>query len=216
MLRSTLQTTVEYPRFPNFYFHMEIQMTAIFLGTILLSVVCTTENAFVCKNLTPAILQQVQEKIWMDSTVHESFNMISPNIDSSSLLSDLFIKDVRRTSMYGGRQCSSDAMNNLPGNHHLRNTSCPFHLVMNRDPNRIPAILMEARCNCNRDETCIGGDIKSRCAPIKYFVRAMRKTALCGIDGYYEYRHTLEPITVGCTCTQEHWTYAGNFKMSLE
>ncbi|KAL3857116.1 hypothetical protein ACJMK2_011811 [Sinanodonta woodiana] len=194
---------------------MDNQVAAIFLGTILLSVVCITENAFVCKDLTQQMLKELEHKLGMDSTVHESFNMISPSMDSFSLLSDLFIKDVRRTSIYGGRQCSTDAMNNLPGNHHLRNTSCPFHLVMNRDPNRIPAVLMEARCNCNNDEPCIGGDVNSRCAPIKYFVRAMRKTALCGADGFYEYKHTLEPISVGCTCTMEHWTYAGNLKMSL-
>ncbi|KAK3609475.1 hypothetical protein CHS0354_022232 [Potamilus streckersoni] len=174
------------------------------------------ENAAVCKDRTLSMLQELQRDQDMDTMMHESFYMINPAMDSSFLLSNLFVKDVRRMILHGTRHCSAGAMNNLPGNHHLRNTSCPFHLVMNRDPNRIPAILMEARCNCNRDETCIGGDINSRCAPIKYFVRAMRKTALCGIDGYYEYKHTLEPITVGCTCTQEHWTYAGNLKMSLD
>ncbi|KAL3857119.1 hypothetical protein ACJMK2_011814 [Sinanodonta woodiana] len=195
---------------------MGIQITVTFLGIILLYLTCMAENTAVCKDRTPSMLHELQTNQDMGYVVHESFYMINPALDSSFLISDLFVKDVRRTILYGTRHCSAGAMNKLPVTYHLRNTSCPFHLVMNSDPNRIPAILMEARCNCNRGKTCIGGDINSRCAPIKYFVRAIRKTALCGADGFYEYKHTLEPITVGCTCTMEHWTYTGNLKMSLD
>lgn len=80
-------------------------------------------------------------------------------------------------------------------------SSCPWHYVLNVDPNRIPQSIVEARCNC-RNRPCVGGSGNSRCEPLKYNIRVLRKYG-CE-DGVFLYKRTFETITVGCTCVLAH------------
>jgi hypothetical protein len=76
-------------------------------------------------------------------------------------------------------------------------SSCPWHYVLNVDPNRIPGSIIEAKCNC-RNRPCVNGGGNSQCEPLKYNIRVLRKYG-CE-NGKFLYKRTSERITVGCTC----------------
>lgn len=126
------------------------------------------------------------------SEVHESFLMLTgPRHRHSSDIR--FYRAIQRTYIHGERSC--DLREHRTS---LEPVSlCPWHYVVNVDMNRRPVQIVEARCNCLQ---CLNGLANSRCRPIKYYTRVLRKYA-CDIDTrVYRYRETIEPVTVGCSC----------------
>lgn len=83
----------------------------------------------------------------------------------------------------------------------MYNTTCPHHFIKNTDKNRIPEIIIEARCNCNEIQTCLDGIPGSRCKPVKYFIPVLRYNGRRHKCDAFRYTQTVEEITVGCTCT---------------
>ncbi|XP_052263326.1 uncharacterized protein LOC127866653 [Dreissena polymorpha] len=112
-----------------------------------------------------------------DNDIHESFLMLTPHEHVPTFDVENF-KSIKRTHVYGNTTgCASSG------------STCSWHYVINSDENRRPRDLIEAACNC-----------KSRCQPVQYYVRVLRKIG-CDLDsGRYIYRQVVEPVNVGCTC----------------
>ena len=126
------------------------------------------------------------------SQVHESFLMMEehyePTVDVQAFV------NIRRTPISGSDgsdQCSWQSQSKY-------NSSCPYHYVINNDPNRRPQSLLEVKCNCNENSPCLNGGEGSRCVPVRYFINVWRKTGCDGV--HFTYTRTVEQITVGCTC----------------
>lgn len=79
-------------------------------------------------------------------------------------------------------------------------STCSWRYVLNRDVNRRPESLIEAKCNCTPHRRCISGAVNSRCEPVKFNMPVLRKYACDVTTGTYLYKQTMERITVGCTC----------------
>lgn len=85
-------------------------------------------------------------------------------------------------------------------------STCPWYYVKNIDPNRIPRVIVEAECACK----CCG---KSSCPHTRCSIshkpnlcqKVYRYTAVlmkkC-VNGIYEYRDVVLPVSVGCTCVR--------------
>lgn len=131
---------------------------------------------------------------------HETFNMLqSYSTQEQAIPNDILnFMNISLTSLPGEhRSCRVDSSSGRD----LRKTStCPWHYVMNYDPNRRPETLVEAKCNCRPHRSCLNGIRNSHCSPIIYNVWVLRKYACDVTTGVYLYRRSLEPIVIGCTC----------------
>ena len=83
----------------------------------------------------------------------------------------------------------------------MYNSTCPHHYVLNRDSNRKPEIIIEAGCNCHKNQPCLDGIEGSQCMPVKYFAPVLRYNGHRHKCATFRYSQTIEEITVGCTCT---------------
>lgn len=123
---------------------------------------------------------------------HESILMLSPN--SHRQTGDIeFFRHTRRTYLLGNRTCQRSGITSE------QQYLCSWHFVLNRDINRRPEDIYEAKCNC-KDQPCAYGFPHSRCHPVKYYVRVLRKYACDLSTRTYKYREAIEPVVVGCTC----------------
>ncbi|XP_053375381.1 uncharacterized protein LOC128547265 [Mercenaria mercenaria] len=86
-------------------------------------------------------------------------------------------------------------------------STCPWVLVDTYDENRLPKVIPQAKCVCNRclQKISSSGDVQyiprlGRCKPVMTSVMTVRRQ--CNVDsGFYEYTAKAEKIAVGCTCT---------------
>lgn len=123
--------------------------------------------------------------------MHESFLMLTSSQHRRSR--DIrFYEDIRRMHISGNRTCSThDSPDQVT-------SQCPWHYVLNVDQNRRPVELIEAKCNCQGP--CVNGPANSKCHPVKYYIRVLRKYG-CDLETRtFLFRQTVEPLTVGCTC----------------
>ena len=72
---------------------------------------------------------------------------------------------------------------------------CPWHTVLESDPDRIPVAMEKARCNCNRCGYKVPKE--SRCQEIVSYVQVIRR--FCH-NGIFIYDLDLEAVPVGCGC----------------
>ena len=76
--------------------------------------------------------------------------------------------------------------------------TCPWHVTMDYDDNRIPANIMKAVCTCRKCYRNDGSrDLGGRCEPVETFTPVTRKVC---VKGVYQYVVAIESIPVGCTC----------------
>ena len=156
---------------------------------------------------TPCSSMPPEDPLTLDP-LHDSFFM-NPDYDRGDIPSSvLAYENITRTPLDDhpeNRVCgqlqgavSSEQIN-------LRST-CPWHYVLNNDNNRIPATLVEAKCNCQGSTSCVGANnphYHTRCMPVIYYTRVRRKFAHCvNENGQLEsmFKSVREPIVVGCTC----------------
>jgi len=129
--------------------------------------------------------------------MHESsYMLLTPSRHRHS--ADInFYKHVRRTYILGNTSCTiTDDRPQVSSQ--MVYPSCPWHYVLNVDPNRRPTELVEAKCNCRN--RCLGAHGNSKCQPVKYFVKVLRKYG-CDYDTMtFLYREAIEAINAGCTC----------------
>lgn len=98
---------------------------------------------------------------------------------------------------YGTNQC-------LRGSHFndgdtQERALCPWYNVMNFDMYRVPRVIAEARCSCERCRVLSA----SVCEPVYAYVRVLRRNiamATCTSEGHFLYQESWEKITVACTC----------------
>lgn len=73
---------------------------------------------------------------------------------------------------------------------------CPWYWKENADPKRIPAVLLEAECRCDKSVVALPGSLfKSvyECEKVYFKIRVLKLNEECG---YYS---TYEEISVACT-----------------
>ena len=75
---------------------------------------------------------------------------------------------------------------------------CPWHYVLNQDPNRYPDTLAEAVCNCKG--ACADESLGKRCEGVYYNIRVLQNSGKCDEDGYYKYEQAWYQVRVGCVC----------------
>ena len=76
--------------------------------------------------------------------------------------------------------------------------TCPWHVSLEYDKNRIPAKMMKAICTCGKCYRNDGSlDREGRCKPVEIFSPVIRKVCLKGV---YDYFVDIESVPVGCTC----------------
>lgn len=77
---------------------------------------------------------------------------------------------------------------------------CPWTYKINRDVNRIPSLISEARCCCT---TCFGSHGDDVCEPIYVTKRVFIRTSnICNANGEYQYTPAHHNFVVGCTCAK--------------
>lgn len=93
-----------------------------------------------------------------------------------------------------------------PTHHHHVETPCPHYYVLDVDENRIPKVILQAKCKCDK---CLDMDKSFSehshpgCSPVQYFSRVLRVTG-CH-NGILKYSEVWEPVAVACTCrSQRH------------
>ncbi len=74
---------------------------------------------------------------------------------------------------------------------------CPWHHVMNSDPDRYPEHLVQAQCSC---ESCrhVGAD-HATCQEVRYAVPVLRRSGTCR-ENLYQWEHGWELLAVACVC----------------
>ena len=79
-----------------------------------------------------------------------------------------------------------------------KRATCPWHLVMDIDKNRIPVNIMKATCTC---DSCYRNNGSrghaGRCEPVETFTPVIRKVCVRGV---YVYFVDIESVPLGCTC----------------
>lgn len=135
---------------------------------------------------------QIEESCINNGRSHESFLMLQPTYSYNGIQHYINIHRFPRDREHRLRRCAWQEGN-------AYNSTCPHHWVLNLDRNRKPERLLEAKCNCNAHMPCLDGISGSRCVPVKYYIYVLRKNGCNGT--HYEYVQTVEPITVGCTCS---------------
>lgn len=123
--------------------------------------------------------------------MHESFLLLTAS-DHRRSSDTRFYENIYRAHVQGNRTC------NFPENSNAATSTCPWHYILNVDQNRRPVEIIEAKCNCPGQ--CLSGPPNSKCHPVKYFIRVLRKYSCDFETRTFLYRQTVEPITVGCTC----------------
>lgn len=118
------------------------------------------------------------------------------------------------TKIYGKQlNCTEEKENILPPTSRLRNrrprdTSrsllCPWDVVAEFDPLRLPTTIAKARCTCNdclsRDDLSTGDSIETECREINSLMPVIRKQC---VNSIYEYFVKLEIVPVGCSCQRK-------------
>ena len=90
-------------------------------------------------------------------------------------------------------------LSDIEGEKELRNRAfCPWYYIMNRDHNRYPMDLAEARCRCKYG---VGQGGKTACEEVFYYVRVLRRTNNCE-NGRWVFVARWQRISVGCTMTR--------------
>ncbi len=96
----------------------------------------------------------------------------------------------------------------IPSNIHDLNVNeralCPWRYVINHDPNRLPAVLMEAKCVCDQCRGHNSGDSKTGhcyCQNVYYSVQVLKKESGC-VNGRYIYTPEHINIQVSCVCAR--------------
>ncbi|KAK3084564.1 hypothetical protein FSP39_015495 [Pinctada imbricata] len=79
-------------------------------------------------------------------------------------------------------------------------SSCPYYYRKNIDSNRVPRVITEAKCACQRclKPCLISKDCRvrrSKCKETYIYIDVMRKHNLQG-----DYMTIVEPVAVGCSC----------------
>lgn len=103
------------------------------------------------------------------------------NSESSVLLASLMEPEI--CNEHPSTDTSSDTM---------ARALCPWEWKLNRDDNRDPKIITEARCLCRRSRGLTAAD----CVQIQRKIPVLKKIN-CD-DGSCEYKKVYESITVGC------------------
>lgn len=165
------------------------------------------------------------EELWTThGTWHESiFQLLSTrNLDTSLQDINLSYVDVKEHSLETSAcpfgEGSAKELKKYRLDQKGQVTLCPSHDVINYDENRIPAILFEKKCSCEKcalqprrtkgvkgknavagshsDATSILG-----CVPVYYYAKVLRRVN-CS-DNVFIYRPVLEPLVFACKCDQQ-------------
>ncbi|XP_045173729.2 interleukin-17F-like [Mercenaria mercenaria] len=170
---------------------ISIYIKNVFIALLLLSVAIANPilpSQALCQEPTSSELRSL-----LSEDTHESFGMA--RYHHIQFRNDIrHFQNVSRTTVPGE---STACKRNQDSSHINTASNCPWRYVLNHDPNRRPETIIEAKCNCRRGP-CIDEVENSRCEPVKYNIRILRKYG-CE-NGKYQYKLTMERITVGCTC----------------
>ena len=135
----------------------------------------------------------------MAAHIHNTFDMVPPLRDILPM--DVSTKGASQTFHFGKRRCPKPKNNTMSFKPHdpLKDRSlCPWYHIITSDSDRYPVDLLEIRCR--RCKKCLMDNrVKSRCEPVYYPLRVLRKTGKC-IDELYEYVPSWQKVAVGCTC----------------
>lgn len=87
---------------------------------------------------------------------------------------------------------------------------CPWYTIINRDPYRIPKVLLEARCKCNSCVFNPGSPLHTQCLCEQVYqsVRVLSQIGQC-TDGQHVYSYMIEKIPVACTCAKRREVISG-------
>ena len=80
-------------------------------------------------------------------------------------------------------------------------STCPWHYVINTDPDRYPRDLMEVECNCN--EGCVGVTSsfgQTQCEKVFFNVPVKRKRTCTSETGTYVWENSWQQVGVACVC----------------
>lgn len=80
---------------------------------------------------------------------------------------------------------------------------CPWYWKENYDANRVPAVLLEAHCKCDKSTVTLG-DVRAvyECEKVFYKVRVLKLDENCG---YYS---TYEEVSIACATIVSAWKVA--------
>lgn len=171
---------------------------------------CTepTDYLTIRRNLTQFIQKEYYKGLGSLSFPTYFLHGQHPNKDHQPLAPDY-------TSKIYGKQlnCTKEKENILRPPSRLRNRRsrdtmgnlhCPWDVVAEFNPLRLPATIAKARCACDeclsRDSLSSGDSIETECREINSLMPVIRKQC---VDSIYEYFVKLETVPVGCACQRK-------------
>lgn len=84
---------------------------------------------------------------------------------------------------------------------------CPHYYVLDVDDNRIPKILLQAKCRCSECSINDGmrkGESSFECAEVFYYPLVMRATKCSGdTNSQMQFEEVLESVSAGCACKRK-------------
>ncbi|XP_053374806.1 interleukin-17B-like [Mercenaria mercenaria] len=170
---------------------VSVYINNVFTALLLVSIAIANPvfpNQDYCQEPTSSELTSL-----LSEDTHESFGMA--RYHTVHFRNDIrYFQNVTRTTFPGE---STSCKRNQDSYYINTASNCPWRYVLNHDTNRRPETIIEAKCNCRRGP-CIDEVENSRCESVKYNIRVLRKYG-CE-NGKYQYKRTMERITVGCTC----------------
>ena len=130
--------------------------------------------------------------------------------DRSRWRHDLFStrRRVLRYRVYGEPRCGqlrNAILMNGSGSDNVTDidkmATCPWHMVLEVDKNRIPQSITKASCTCTKcflpDDNYTKAGL---CVEVMSYIPVIRKH--CNAQKVYEYSVNIEGVPVGCTCRQ--------------
>ena len=184
----------------------------IFVKEILLSVIICiiiihpvySTNDVPCRRPTKDKLKQIKTDFLQQKATYfsDSFNQLY--LSSRKNYHDIDKRFISQKSMKIGWTSKT-----CP--HFSYYNPCPHYLQLDVDENRIPKVLLKAKCKCTEcfrsdghrtdepDQTGLG------CKEVYHYAIVMRATG-CQENGEMKYEEVLEPVAVGCACKRSERT----------
>ncbi|XP_052074442.1 uncharacterized protein LOC127712179 [Mytilus californianus] len=181
------------------------QISTFIVFILLLDYIMTVESASIKKCTRPSrrTMRRIRAEFFrkLKRRLHDSFGS----------LTHLTQQTVRRSTNEGQkyvhkRHISDDPKEGrCPRNKYVEE-SCPHYFVLDVDDNRIPEVILQAKCKCSKclELNSYGSFQNSSyagCETVDYYSRVLRVTNC--VNGYFKYDEVWEPVAVACRCTNQ-------------
>ena len=113
-----------------------------------------------------------------------------------------FKSKLKRQYIHGGPKCNKlHVKHGNVSEEDVRNMSatCPWHVKLDYDTDRLPIMMAKAECTCRRCVHPFYGNSAGKCEKVESFVSVIRRKC---VRGFYKYFATVESVPVGCTCVR--------------